>query len=68
MPDEAVASPPLCGLHCPRCGAKKTGVLQTRAAKPGTIRRRRICKQCKHRMTTLEAPKERWAKPFDSAQ
>jgi hypothetical protein len=42
------------GMLCSKCGGD-TGVVDTRAATNNTIRRRRVCFACGHRLTTFEA-------------
>ena len=41
------------GLLCPQCGGD-TGVKDTRIKAGNTIRRRRVCFSCGHRMITFE--------------
>jgi hypothetical protein len=41
------------GLECPRCGCRHFHVLYTRAAIGGRILRRRECRHCGRRQTTL---------------
>jgi transcriptional regulator NrdR family protein len=41
------------GLICTECGHGEFHTTETRLA-PGSIRRRRICKACGHRVTTHE--------------
>lgn len=38
---------------CPKCGEQKAQVIETRA-RIGGIRRRKLCKLCSHRFTTIE--------------
>ena len=43
---------------CPKCGCRHLPVLYTRrvrVAKQEIVRRRRECRNCKHRMTTSES-------------
>jgi transcriptional repressor NrdR len=41
-------------MHCPSCGAK-THTLETRSSEDGAaVRRRRECRECGHRFTSLE--------------
>jgi transcriptional repressor NrdR len=40
-------------MHCPSCGTQ-TGVLETRKAAGGAVRRRRRCPDCGERFTTFE--------------
>ena len=47
-------------MRCPRCGAGKSSVIDSRQAEDGrTIRRRRQCEACSHRFTTYERVEER---------
>lgn len=42
-------------MHCPRCKAEDTAVIDSRIAEEGrAIRRRRECPKCEHRFTTFE--------------
>jgi len=42
-------------VHCPRCKAADTAVIDSRLAEDGrAIRRRRECPKCDHRFTTFE--------------
>ncbi|MFA5272824.1 MAG: transcriptional regulator NrdR [Candidatus Peribacter sp.] len=42
-------------MHCPRCKAEDTAVIDSRIAEDGrAIRRRRECAKCNHRFTTFE--------------
>ncbi|MBN1558139.1 MAG: transcriptional repressor NrdR [Lentisphaerae bacterium] len=42
-------------MRCPKCGHREDKVIDSRAAKSGTlIRRRRMCLRCSHRFTTYE--------------
>ena len=42
-------------MRCPKCGATKSSVVDSRQAEEGnTIRRRRECDECKHRYPTSE--------------
>ncbi|MBI3522096.1 MAG: transcriptional repressor NrdR [Chloroflexi bacterium] len=42
-------------MHCPKCGAPDTRVVDSREAEDGTsIRRRRECDRCQERFTTFE--------------
>jgi len=42
-------------MHCPRCKAEDTAVIDSRVAEDGrAIRRRRECPKCEHRFTTFE--------------
>ena len=44
-------------MHCPRCDAPGTRVIDSRDLDSGsTIRRRRECEACAHRFTTYERP------------
>ena len=47
-------------MRCPRCGAGKSSVIDSRQAEDGkTIRRRRQCEECNQRFTTYERVEER---------
>ena len=47
-------------MRCPKCGAQKSSVIDSRQAEEGTsIRRRRECDSCHHRFTTYERMEER---------
>ena len=47
-------------MRCPKCGATKSSVVDSRQAEEGnTIRRRRECEECQHRFTTYERVEER---------
>lgn len=47
-------------MRCPKCGAQKSSVIDSRQAEEGTsIRRRRECDSCQHRFTTYERMEER---------
>ena len=47
-------------MRCPKCGATKSSVIDSRQAEEGnTIRRRRECDECQHRFTTYERVEER---------
>lgn len=48
MPLEALGR-----IECPLCGASETDVVDTRGSRHG-IRRRRECRNCHQRFTTLE--------------
>jgi transcriptional repressor NrdR len=44
-------------MHCPRCNAEGTRVIDSRDLESGgTIRRRRECETCAYRFTTYERP------------
>jgi len=45
---------PAPGLECPKCGCRHFEVLYTRPMFGGRIQRRRQCRHCGRRMTTLE--------------
>ena len=47
------------GITCRQCGCRHFRVVYTRAARRGRIRRRRECRNCGHRITTIEVEKER---------
>ena len=44
------------GLRCPKCGCGHFCVVYTRSTWGGRIIRRRECRHCGRRMTTLEKP------------
>ena len=47
-------------MRCPKCGASKSSVIDSRQAEEGTtIRRRRVCEACQNRFTTYERIEER---------
>ena len=47
-------------MRCPKCGANKSSVIDSRQAEEGsTIRRRRVCEECQYRFTTYERVEER---------
>ena len=43
------------GIFCPECGAKDYKILETRPS-GDSVRRRRQCLECNHRLTTFERP------------
>lgn len=45
-------------MKCPFCGAAETSVLESRSLDDGSIRRRRECKKCGKRFTTVEQVKK----------
>ena len=47
---------PELGLVCLDCGCRHFEVLYTRPARKGKIMRRRACRHCGRRVTTLEKP------------
>ncbi|MBX3384597.1 MAG: transposase [Phycisphaeraceae bacterium] len=51
-----VPSPLPKGLVCPKCGCQHFEVLSTRGAPSGAVRRRRQCRHCGRRVTTVERP------------
>ena len=59
------------GLKCRACGCKQFRVIYTRPYRGGGLVRRRECRHCGRRMTTLErvvgepAPQRRLAGPID---
>ena len=65
-------------MHCPSCGYKDTGVVDSRINSDGTsIRRRRKCPKCEERFTTYEyieqvplmvAKRDGRRQPFDRAR
>jgi transcriptional regulator NrdR family protein len=56
MPSETKPEPKAerWGLTCPCCGGTDWRVVYTRGLARGAIRRRRECKQCGKRVTTIE--------------
>lgn len=54
---------PGAGLECPKCGCRHFRVLYTRPGGKGNIRRRRECRHCGRRLTTVEKPAD--ADPAD---
>ena len=50
----AVSGLPADGLECPGCGCRHFSVVYTRPWRPGRIVRRRECRHCGRRMTTIE--------------
>lgn len=45
------------GLTCPSCQSRDLRTLETRPT-DGGVKRRRVCKYCGHRFTTVEEVKE----------
>jgi transcriptional repressor NrdR len=45
-------------MKCPFCGTADTSVLESRSLDDGSIRRRRECKKCAKRFTTIEQVKK----------
>ena len=43
-------------MRCPDCGSAATMVLETRRLADGKLRRRRGCKDCGSRFSTVETP------------
>jgi transcriptional repressor NrdR len=41
-------------MRCPKCSSEDSKVLDTRAGKAASIRRRRECLSCEHRFSTIE--------------
>ena len=41
-------------MNCPKCNAKKCGVIDSRKLADNTVRRRRECRGCGYRFTSLE--------------
>lgn len=41
-------------MRCPQCGKNDVGTVDSRKT-PTTVRRRRICRACEHRWSTLES-------------
>jgi len=48
------------GLECRRCGCRHFYVIYTRRGPGGSLVRRRECRHCGQRMTTLEQEKPPW--------
>jgi len=47
-------------MRCPKCGGNKSSVVDSRQAEDGnTIRRRRECEECQHRLRPYERGEER---------
>lgn len=46
------------GISCPDCGCRDLRVLETRHPAPGQVHRRRQCRHCGKRMTTVEKAKQ----------
>lgn len=46
------------GIRCPYCNSDDCGVVDSRPARMGSIRRRRRCNQCGGRHTTFEISQE----------
>lgn len=46
------------GLTCPDCGCQHFRVIYTRPAARGRIERRRECRHCGRRITTIEKAKD----------
>jgi len=44
----------ICGLPCPSCGSHRSEVKDSRSYNDNSIYRRRKCKNCGERYTTLE--------------
>ena len=42
-------------MPCPRCGARKSTVVDSRPRDDGVTRRRRECMNCQHRFTSFES-------------
>lgn len=47
---------PLAGIRCPSCACAHSEITHTERLPRGQIRRRRICRNCAHKFTTLEVP------------
>ena len=45
---------PTKSMRCPKCSSEELKVLETRAGKVASTRRRRECLQCNHRFSTIE--------------
>ena len=50
------------GVCCIKCGGRLLDVLYTRPTKQGNIKRRRRCRHCGWRFTTIEKPLRKAAK------
>ena len=46
-------------MRCPKCGATKSSVIDSRQAEEGTLFVERECDECQHRFTTYERVEER---------
>jgi hypothetical protein len=57
--DAAAVAPEPVGLPCPACGCCHHWTLYTRPAPAGGLLRRRECRNCGRRFSTLERPRER---------
>jgi transcription elongation factor Elf1 len=44
------------GIECPRCGCRHFEVVYTRPVRGGRVQRRRQCRHCGRRITTVEKP------------
>jgi len=44
------------GIGCPKCGCKHAKVTHTEPQENGTIRRRKVCRNCGRRYRTFETP------------
>ncbi len=53
-PDDADRAADERGIECPRCGCRHFHVLYTRRSIGGRIQRRRECRHCGYRLTTVE--------------
>ena len=49
-------------MKCPHCGGTDLQVLATRIDRDDLFRRRRRCKSCGERFSTLEIPVEDWGR------
>ena len=49
---------PGAGLECAGCGCRHFRVVYTRPGRQGSIRRRRECRHCGRRLTTVERPSD----------
>jgi transcriptional regulator NrdR family protein len=45
---------PAVGMYCRRCGCQHCSVSNTERLKNGSVRRRRICRNCGYRFVTFE--------------
>jgi transcriptional regulator NrdR family protein len=47
-------------LACPNCGEQALDVIDTNQAQNVLVRRRRACRKCGHRFSTVEIPAEEY--------
>lgn len=48
------------GTPCTACGERGSDVVNSRPGAAGTVRRRRVCKKCGNRYTTVEMTIDTW--------